>query len=1009
MFKKIIIAIFVFVILFLIAAVAIPIVFKDKFQTYALEMINKDLEAEIKFSDVSISLIRSFPQLSLGIDDLSIIRKDASVRSDTIALVDQVFLEFNVVDLFKNSENIKVREVNIRDADVYLHTSKEGISNYDIYDSGDSTPEQSSGSTAFKNIELKAYSVANSDLFYHDEAGKIKVEIQSLDHEGKGNFDLVQFDLETLTQIDELSFSQNNIKYLNKVNLTSSLDLQIDQEQQIYTITENSNQLDQLSFKTEGNLKFIEDIPNLDFQVSSINSDFKQVLAILPAFMKKDIQAMETAGDFDLTGFIKGALGPGDRIPAFDFDIDLKNGFFKYDGFDQTLSRINSHIKVSQNGDRLNRTKVAIAPFQLHLGNRASEGELYLSELLTDPYIKGFAKGIVELDELKNLISIEGYEISGNTLDYDVSINTNYSSIEEQRYEDIEFEGFAKSDGLKLVSEGLPPLNLNKASMVFSPEKLTAEELDGQLGNSDFKGELEVQDPLLFLIEDKKPMVKANMQSANFDLNELSYSSTTTAESSGGTYGSPPEPFTFPVNFDVQSTIGQLKYQDYVLSDLNASADLYNDNLNFTISDGKLDGAKFNSKGNLRNIEDYLNDKGSILGNIEGKFDRLDLNKYMSAESSSTASGSSDGATADSELTLPEKIHVDMNFKADEVLFQNYNLKNSQFKAGLSDRKLVLDKLYGETFGGNMSITGLVETPLNQKTSTDFSYALRNISYQEIFKSVESFRKLAPIAEFLDGNFNLDLDFGALLDKDFNFDLSSISADGFLQTLDTKLRSYAPLNNIANTYNIDELKNFNLANTKNWLSIRDGRVNIQEFIREIGGNKFAISGSHGIDQTMKYQIKAKVPQSKFKGTGAVKGMEILKQEADKLGFNLNTGKYLDVLFTLTGSIQKPDVKFKLLGVSGDNDETVSVTDQVTDVIEDKLDEEKKELETKIQEEKEKRQRELEEKIEAEKKKLEEEKRKKEEELRKKLEEEKKKKEEELKEKLKDKLDKFNPF
>ena len=57
------------------AAIIVPIVLKEPITKAIKVEANANLNASINFSDVSISLIRSFPDLYVGVDELSVIGK----------------------------------------------------------------------------------------------------------------------------------------------------------------------------------------------------------------------------------------------------------------------------------------------------------------------------------------------------------------------------------------------------------------------------------------------------------------------------------------------------------------------------------------------------------------------------------------------------------------------------------------------------------------------------------------------------------------------------------------------------------------------------------------------------------------------------------------------------------------------------------------------------------------------------------------------------------------------
>ena len=61
-----------FIVVFLVAAIAIPIFMKDEIVQVLKEETNKSVNAKVDFKDVELSLLRNFPALSLHLDDLTV-------------------------------------------------------------------------------------------------------------------------------------------------------------------------------------------------------------------------------------------------------------------------------------------------------------------------------------------------------------------------------------------------------------------------------------------------------------------------------------------------------------------------------------------------------------------------------------------------------------------------------------------------------------------------------------------------------------------------------------------------------------------------------------------------------------------------------------------------------------------------------------------------------------------------------------------------------------------------
>src|SRR5262245_11630099 len=70
--KKLLIALAALLLLFIAAAVFVPMFFKDAITTRVKAEINKRVNATVNFSDLSLSLLTSFPRLKLSLSDLTV-------------------------------------------------------------------------------------------------------------------------------------------------------------------------------------------------------------------------------------------------------------------------------------------------------------------------------------------------------------------------------------------------------------------------------------------------------------------------------------------------------------------------------------------------------------------------------------------------------------------------------------------------------------------------------------------------------------------------------------------------------------------------------------------------------------------------------------------------------------------------------------------------------------------------------------------------------------------------
>ncbi|MBK6904217.1 MAG: hypothetical protein IPH04_15795 [Saprospirales bacterium] len=140
--------------------------------------------------------------------------------------------------------------------------------------------------------------------------------------------------------------------------------------------------------------------------------------------------------------------------------------------------------------------------------------------------------------------------------------------------------------------------------------------------------------------------------------------------------------------------------------------------------------------------------------------------------------------------------------------------------------------------------------------------------------------------------------------------------------------------------NVDFFDNMSIKDTKNWFEFKDGGLEVKDFDYKWKDIAMTIGGSHKINQDMNYHILAKIPRKMLEkssvGAAANSGLDALSKEAGKLGIDIAQSEFVNVRFTITGTIAKPQVGMKLVGTDGKQ----SLADAAKDTAQKEFDKQK---------------------------------------------------------------------
>jgi len=364
------------------------------------------------------------------------------------------------------------------------------------------------------------------------------------------------------------------------------------------------------------------------------------------------------------------------------------------------------------------------------------------------------------------------------------------------------------------------------------------------------------------------------------------------------------------------------------------------DNFGMNIGASDLRG-----NGRILNAWNYLFDNQTVSGVVNLQSNFFDLNQFMEEPTTATATSNTATAPAAAAEIIPVPKNVDMTLNADfsKIKYTTYDLNNLNGQVVVKNGVAALHDCTASVAGGQIGLEGEYNTSNPAKPTFDMDMAIQSMGFRDAFNTFATVKALAPVMQLIDGKFNTTLSMSGALGKDMMPDLTTLSAAGFLETLNAIFNNFKPMNDIGAKLGVDYLNKLELKNTKNWFEIKDGKVTVKPFNVQMRDVAMQIGGAHGLNQEMAYQITTKVPRSALQkssvGAAANSGLNFLSKEASKYGVNLAQGEYINVRFDLTGSLSSPKVAMKVLGSDGQatiKDEATATVQATVDKAKDSL-------------------------------------------------------------------------
>lgn len=527
MLKKVLKGLGIFLLVTIIALAAAPFLFKDKIKEMIAKTLNENVNANIAFEDVDLSLFKSFPQAHVTIDKLSIINK-APFAGDTLLYAGETNVTMSVKELFKGEgETMSLESFSAVDGIVNIIFNKEGLGNFDIA-LKEAEEKKPSDSKPFA-LDIQNYEVENLKFSYIDEGSNMKMVLDSIYHEGKGNFAAQKLDLETKTTA-KLSFEMEKMNYMNNVGITLDAVLGIDLEKSKYEFKDNKALINQLPLEFNGFIQMVEAGQTYDLTFKTPTSDFKNFLGLVPAAYSGDIDKVKTTGQFSVDGKVKGNLTET-MIPAFDVKIASNNASFQYPDLPKSVKNIVIDTHIINETGLMNDTFVNLHQLSFAIDQDVFNAKAIVKNIATNALVDAELKGTINLANVTKAYPVKLDKPLTGILKADVKTKFDMLSVEKSQYQNIQNSGTVSLTGFNYEGpEMAKPFKINQANVAFNPNHINLSKFDAKTGSSDIQVNGTLDNFYGFMFKNQILKGKFNMNSTKLVVSDFMAPTTTVSE-----------------------------------------------------------------------------------------------------------------------------------------------------------------------------------------------------------------------------------------------------------------------------------------------------------------------------------------------------------------------------------------------------------------------------------------------------------------------------------------------
>lgn len=593
--KKILIIFLSLIVLILIAAVVIPIVFKDDIKAAVDEELANAVNADIIFDvdDFSLSLFTNFPNLTVEVRNFGVVNR-APFEGKQLLGVESLEVEVNLKSVLID-DDMRLKGISLNKPQIFINVLKDGSANYDIaIPSEDSVVvEQVEESASEFAFAIDHWAINNAEIVYDDQTLPFKLELKNLTHTGSGTFSDVLFDMTTKTTVDTVNVAFDGTEYMSNKKLDIDLIMAISDNYGKYTFKENTIKVNDFALGFDGYLALLEEGFDMDLTYTSKENSFKSLLSLVPGAYLEGFEAVKTAGSLSFGGAVKGLFNDN-SMPAFNLNLEVDNAMFQYPDLPTAATDINIKTYINNTDGVIDHTTVEVNQFHINLGGNPFDATLKVSDL-DDVKWNLMVKGLINLTNVAQIMPMEGTTLAG-LIDMDMQSSGKLSLVESEQYDQLQTNGSMKITDLKYTDDAFAyDIAIKQADASFDPKEIKLSTFDAVIGKSDMQMTGNISNYIAYALDSNQVLKgRVNFSSTMLDLDEFipeeegEEGSTEVVEEDTTSLSVIPIPEN--IDFTLNTKIATVKMMDMTMT--NASGDVI-------VKDGiaNLSDLKFNTLG----------------------------------------------------------------------------------------------------------------------------------------------------------------------------------------------------------------------------------------------------------------------------------------------------------------------------------------------------------------------------------------------------------------------------
>ncbi|HYD53032.1 MAG TPA: AsmA-like C-terminal region-containing protein, partial [Gemmatimonadaceae bacterium] len=279
--------------------------------------------------------------------------------------------------------------------------------------------------------------------------------------------------------------------------------------------------LNQLALALDGTVTTAAPHPALDLTFSSPSTAFGDILSLVPALHRREVERLRTSGRMSVSGRVRGVVKP-DTFPAFAVRARVENGSFQDPSLPLPAREIDLQLALDNAGGPADATVLTVDRLRATIGGRRLDGRLVLRTPVSDPDVDLRLVGSLDLGALARTVRLGGVQSLAGLVAADVALRARVSDVDARRYERVDARGAVYGSRVVARASALPQaLAVDTLALRLTPRAAELGTLALRLGASDLTATGSIDNLLGFALRGDELRGRATVRSRRFDLKAL--------------------------------------------------------------------------------------------------------------------------------------------------------------------------------------------------------------------------------------------------------------------------------------------------------------------------------------------------------------------------------------------------------------------------------------------------------------------------------------------------------